>query len=59
MGVLHRGLDDRPGVFRNDVVPTFTAAPKYRPRPASPGEFQSFVDEVSQLLIGQMPETFY
>ncbi|NXV16545.1 CADH1 protein, partial [Cepphus grylle] len=31
---LHRGLDARPEVIRNDVAPPLMAAPQYRPRPA-------------------------
>ncbi|XP_030915997.1 cadherin-1 [Geospiza fortis] len=33
---LHRGLDARPEVIRNDVAPPLMAAPQYRPRPATP-----------------------
>ncbi|MBN3319812.1 CADH1 protein, partial [Atractosteus spatula] len=44
---LHRGLDNRPEVFRNDVVPTFTGlpAPQYRPRPANPEEIGNFIED--------------
>ncbi|XP_028931957.1 cadherin-3 [Ornithorhynchus anatinus] len=43
---LHRGLDSRPEViFRNDVVPTFTPPPLYRPRPANPDEIGNFIIE--------------
>ncbi|XP_030060503.1 cadherin-1 [Microcaecilia unicolor] len=42
---LHRGLDMRPEVTRNDVVPTLMAAPQYRPRPANPDEIGNFIDE--------------
>lgn len=48
LGVLHRGLDNRPEVFRNDVVPNFMPAPQYRPRPANPEEIGNFIDDVSQ-----------
>jgi len=47
LGVLHRGLDNRPEVFRNDVVPNFMPAPQYRPRPANPEEIGNFIDDVS------------
>ncbi|XP_069071735.1 B-cadherin-like isoform X1 [Pleurodeles waltl] len=42
---LHRGLDARPDVMRNDVAPTLAAAPQYRPRPANPDEIGNFIDE--------------
>ncbi|KAG9352498.1 hypothetical protein JZ751_020912 [Albula glossodonta] len=42
---LHRGLDNRPDVFRNDVAPTFMAAPQYRPRPANPEDIGNFIDD--------------
>uniref|UniRef100_A0A8B9GYI5 Cadherin-1 n=1 Tax=Astyanax mexicanus TaxID=7994 RepID=A0A8B9GYI5_ASTMX len=45
LSVLHRGLDNRPDVFRNDVAPTFMAAPQYRPRPANPEEIGTFIDD--------------
>lgn len=48
LSVLHRGLDNRPEVFRNDVVPNFMPAPQYRPRPANPEEIGNFIDHVSQ-----------
>ncbi|NP_001165703.1 cadherin-1 precursor [Xenopus laevis] len=41
---LHRGLDARPDVIRNDVAPVL-AAPQYRPRPANPDEIGNFIDE--------------
>lgn len=44
---LHRGLDARPDVMRNDVVPTLMPAPQYRPRPSNPDEIGNFIDEVS------------
>lgn len=44
---LHRGLDARPEVIRNDVAPPLMAAPQYRPRPANPDEIGNFIDEVS------------
>ncbi|KAK2914233.1 hypothetical protein QQF64_029786 [Cirrhinus molitorella] len=45
LSVLHRGLDNRPEVFRNDVAPTFMPAPQYRPRPANPDEIGTFIDD--------------
>ncbi|XP_034755127.1 B-cadherin [Etheostoma cragini] len=45
LSVLHRGLDNRPEVFRNDVVPNFMPAPQYRPRPANPEEIGNFIDD--------------
>uniref|UniRef100_A0A8C9WLR1 Cadherin-1 n=1 Tax=Scleropages formosus TaxID=113540 RepID=A0A8C9WLR1_SCLFO len=42
---LHRGLDNRPEVFRNDVAPTFMSAPQYRPRPANPEDIGNFIDD--------------
>uniref|UniRef100_A0A8C1SZE7 Cadherin-1 n=1 Tax=Cyprinus carpio TaxID=7962 RepID=A0A8C1SZE7_CYPCA len=45
LSVLHRGLDNRPEVFRNDVAPTFLPAPHYRPRPANPEEIGTFIDD--------------
>ncbi|XP_028983430.1 B-cadherin-like isoform X2 [Betta splendens] len=45
LGVLHRGLDNRPEVFRNDVVPNFMPAPQYRPRPANPDDIGTFIDD--------------
>ncbi|XP_042653562.1 cadherin-1 [Tyto alba] len=42
---LHRGLDARPEVIRNDVAPTLLPAPQYRPRPANPDEIGNFIDE--------------
>ncbi|KAA0723890.1 Cadherin-1 Epithelial cadherin [Triplophysa tibetana] len=45
LGVLHRGLDNRPVIMRNDEMPTFTSAPQYRPRPANPNEIGTFIDD--------------
>ncbi|XP_030581098.1 B-cadherin-like [Archocentrus centrarchus] len=45
LSVLHRGLDNRPEVFRNDVAPNFMPAPQYRPRPANPEEIGNFIDD--------------
>ncbi|XP_043101553.1 cadherin-1 [Puntigrus tetrazona] len=46
LSVLHRGLDNRPEVFRiEDVAPTFLPAPQYRPRPANPEEIGTFIDD--------------
>ncbi|KAJ8417809.1 hypothetical protein AAFF_G00226520 [Aldrovandia affinis] len=42
---LHRGLDNRPDVFRNDVAPTFMPAPQYRQRPANPEDIGNFIDD--------------
>lgn len=43
LGVLHRGLDNRPGVYRDDVAPNFMPAPVYRPRPTNPDEIGNFI----------------
>ncbi|KAF3842529.1 hypothetical protein F7725_024480 [Dissostichus mawsoni] len=43
LGVLHRGLDNRPDVIRDDVLPNFMPAPLYRPRPANPDEIGNFI----------------
>ncbi|XP_051560563.1 cadherin-1-like isoform X9 [Myxocyprinus asiaticus] len=45
LSVLHRGLDNKPDVFRNDVAPTFLPAPQYRPRPGNPEEIGTFIDD--------------
>ncbi|KAJ0067240.1 hypothetical protein NL108_014381 [Boleophthalmus pectinirostris] len=47
LGVLHRGLDNRPDIFRNDVAPSreFIQVPQYRPRPANPDEIGNFIDD--------------
>ncbi|KAM5137797.1 cadherin-1-like [Mantella aurantiaca] len=45
LGQLHRGLDARPDVIRNDVAPTLMPAPQYKPRPANPDEIGNFIDE--------------
>ncbi|XP_073515326.1 cadherin-1-like [Phyllobates terribilis] len=45
LGQLHRGLDARPEIIRNDVAPTLMPAPQYRPRPANPDEIGNFIDE--------------
>uniref|UniRef100_A0A672ZSI1 Cadherin-1 n=1 Tax=Sphaeramia orbicularis TaxID=375764 RepID=A0A672ZSI1_9TELE len=45
LSVLHRGLDNKPDVFRNDVIPNFMPAPHYRPRPANPEEIGNFIDD--------------
>ncbi|KTG37430.1 hypothetical protein cypCar_00028212, partial [Cyprinus carpio] len=42
LSVLHRGLDNRPEVFRNDVAPIFLPKPQYRPRPVNPEEIATF-----------------
>ncbi|KAK6288457.1 hypothetical protein J4Q44_G00388440 [Coregonus suidteri] len=45
LSVLHRGLDNRPDVFRNDIAPTM-ARPEYRPRPAKPSRhWQKPIDD--------------
>ncbi|XP_067905345.1 B-cadherin [Heterodontus francisci] len=41
---LHRGLDAKPEVMRNDVPPVYSA-PQYRLRPANPDEIGNFIDE--------------
>ncbi len=51
LSVLHRGLDNRPEVFRNDVAPTFLSAPQYRQRPANPEEIGTFIDDVSDVTV--------
>uniref|UniRef100_A0A4X1VYK2 Cadherin-1 n=1 Tax=Sus scrofa TaxID=9823 RepID=A0A4X1VYK2_PIG len=48
---LHRGLDARPEVTRNDVAPTLLSMPQYRPRPANPDEIGNFIDENLKALI--------
>ncbi|XP_056090796.1 B-cadherin-like isoform X2 [Rhinichthys klamathensis goyatoka] len=45
LSVLHRGLDNRPEVFRNDVAPTYMTAPQFRPRPSNPDEIGTFIDD--------------
>ncbi|XP_078032411.1 B-cadherin-like [Epinephelus lanceolatus] len=45
LSVLHRGLDNRPEVLRNDMIPNFMPAPQYRPRPANPEEIGNFIDD--------------
>uniref|UniRef100_A0A3Q2DS46 Cadherin-1 n=1 Tax=Cyprinodon variegatus TaxID=28743 RepID=A0A3Q2DS46_CYPVA len=45
LGVLHRGLDNRPEVFRNDVAPMFMTAPVYKPRPANPDDIGNFIGD--------------
>ncbi|XDV17313.1 hypothetical protein PO909_023193 [Leuciscus waleckii] len=45
LSVLHRGLDNRPDVFRNDVAPTYMTAPQFRPRPTNPDEIGAFIDD--------------
>ncbi|XP_035273192.1 B-cadherin-like [Anguilla anguilla] len=42
---LHRGLDNRPGVFRNDVAPTLVPVPLYRPRPEENEEIGNFIED--------------
>ncbi|XP_069822187.1 cadherin-1-like [Dendropsophus ebraccatus] len=42
---LHRGLDDRPEIMRNDIAPTMLSAPQYRQRPANPDEIGNFIEE--------------
>uniref|UniRef100_A0A3Q4I2T8 Cadherin-1 n=2 Tax=Neolamprologus brichardi TaxID=32507 RepID=A0A3Q4I2T8_NEOBR len=45
LSVLHRGLDNRPDVLRNEVMPNFMPAPQYRPRPANPEEIGNFIED--------------
>ncbi|KAG7468591.1 hypothetical protein MATL_G00144540 [Megalops atlanticus] len=45
LGQLHRGLDNRPDVMRNDVAPTLVALPLYRPRPEENEEIGNFIEE--------------
>ncbi|KAJ8247337.1 hypothetical protein GJAV_G00245140 [Gymnothorax javanicus] len=42
---LHRGLDNRPSVFRNDVVPTLVPEVLYCPRPEEAEEIGNFIEE--------------
>ncbi|XP_074532655.1 cadherin-1-like [Halichoeres trimaculatus] len=46
LGVLHRGLDNRPEVFRNDVIPVYVPAHphQYMERPANPEDIGDFID---------------
>uniref|UniRef100_A0A6Q2Z118 Cadherin-1 n=1 Tax=Esox lucius TaxID=8010 RepID=A0A6Q2Z118_ESOLU len=44
LSVLHRGLDNRPDVYRNDIAPTMPR-PAYRPRPANPAEIGNFIED--------------
>ncbi|XP_016517188.1 B-cadherin-like isoform X2 [Poecilia formosa] len=46
LGVLHRGLDNRPHVFRDEVAPVFQYQPVvYKPRPANPEDIGGFIDD--------------
>ncbi|XP_027862159.1 B-cadherin-like isoform X2 [Xiphophorus couchianus] len=46
LGVLHRGLDNRPHVFRDEVAPVFQTRPVvYKPRPANPEDIGGFIDD--------------
>ncbi|XP_070771698.1 B-cadherin-like isoform X2 [Enoplosus armatus] len=47
LSVLHRGLDNRPEVFRNDVLPNLMPTPlyQYRALPANPEEIGNFIDD--------------
>ncbi|CAL8254131.1 unnamed protein product [Lota lota] len=45
LSVLHRGLDNRPDVFRNDVIPVFMPKAEYRPRPSNPEDIGKFIDD--------------
>ncbi|XP_008427220.1 B-cadherin-like [Poecilia reticulata] len=46
LGVLHRGLDNRPHVFRDEVAPVFQSRPVvYKPRPANPEDIGGFIDD--------------
>ncbi|KAI1889930.1 hypothetical protein AGOR_G00167980 [Albula goreensis] len=42
---LHRGLDNRPDIFRNDVAPTLMPALPYRPRPEENEEIGNFIKD--------------
>ena len=46
--VLHLGPENRPEVFRNDVMPCFMPKAEYRPQPANPEDIGKFIDDVSQ-----------
>ncbi|CAL8298757.1 unnamed protein product [Arctogadus glacialis] len=43
--VLHRGPDNRPEVFRSDVMPCFMPKAENRPRPANPEDIGQFIDD--------------
>ncbi|XP_030206240.1 B-cadherin isoform X1 [Gadus morhua] len=43
--VLHRGPENRPEVFRNDVMPCFMPKAEYRPQPANPEDIGKFIDD--------------
>ncbi|KAK7169693.1 hypothetical protein R3I94_000053 [Phoxinus phoxinus] len=47
LSVLHRGLDNRPNVFRDDQQPTYADRPvQYRTtRPTNPDEIGTFIDD--------------
>ncbi|XP_030645468.1 B-cadherin isoform X2 [Chanos chanos] len=42
---LHRVLDKRACVYRDDVIPTFPVTPAYRPLPANPEDIGNFIEE--------------
>uniref|UniRef100_A0A8C4X7X2 Cadherin-1 n=1 Tax=Erpetoichthys calabaricus TaxID=27687 RepID=A0A8C4X7X2_ERPCA len=42
---LHRGLDARPRLYRDDVEPSVMPAPQYQPRPANPDDIMSFIED--------------
>ncbi|XP_043937574.1 B-cadherin-like [Protopterus annectens] len=42
---LHRGLDAKPEIMRNDIVPTYMPAPQYRPLPADPNDIGNFIND--------------
>uniref|UniRef100_A0A8C6ULF2 Cadherin-1 n=1 Tax=Neogobius melanostomus TaxID=47308 RepID=A0A8C6ULF2_9GOBI len=45
--VLHRGLDNRPDVMRDDVMPNYLTVPQYqyKPRPSNPDEIGNFIED--------------
>ncbi|CAL8287280.1 unnamed protein product [Gadus morhua 'NCC'] len=42
---VHRGPDDRPEVFRSDVMPCFMPKAENRPQPANPEDIGKFIDD--------------
>uniref|UniRef100_A0A667ZJ16 Cadherin-1 n=1 Tax=Myripristis murdjan TaxID=586833 RepID=A0A667ZJ16_9TELE len=45
LSILHRGLDNRPQMFRDDVKPNYVQMPQYRPRPANPEDIGNFIHD--------------
>lgn len=42
---LHRGLDAKPEIIRNDIIPTYMPAPQYHPLPADPNDIGNFITD--------------